>query len=67
MTDYKSQGRTMDKVIIDLQSTRTRQSAYVMLSRVRSLDGLLILRPFEPKKLKAEFDPELRSEMSRLN
>ncbi len=67
MTDYKSQGRTMQKIIIDLQSTHSRQSAYVMLSRVKNFSGLLILRPFQPKKLTTEFDQDLKKELRRLS
>ncbi|KAF8336600.1 uncharacterized protein EI90DRAFT_2912087 [Cantharellus anzutake] len=32
ITDYKSQGKTLPKVILDLESAHSIQSAYVMLS-----------------------------------
>ena len=42
-TDYKSQGRSLETVIIDLANIHNLQSIYVMLSRVKSLVGLEIL------------------------
>ncbi|KAF8344257.1 uncharacterized protein EI90DRAFT_2831495, partial [Cantharellus anzutake] len=51
ITDYKSQGRTMPKVILDIESARSIQSAYVMISRATALENLLILRPFNPKRI----------------
>lgn len=50
LTDYKAQGKTLPHAIVDLQSCTNPSSAYVMVSRVTSLDGLLILRPFEEKE-----------------
>ena len=46
MTAHKAQGQSLPNVIIDLQSCRGTESPYVMVSRVTSLDGLLILRNF---------------------
>lgn len=37
-----------------------------MLSRVTSLDGLLILRPFEKKKIQCRQSEDLRTDMKRL-
>jgi hypothetical protein len=42
------------KACIDLASCTTIQSAYVMLSRVKSLKGLCILRPFRLKVIRAK-------------
>jgi len=39
---------------------------YVMLSRVRTLEGLAILRPFARSKITARLPEELREELSRL-
>ena len=50
ITDYKSQGATFSKAIIDLSKPPGRcepARAYVALSRVKSLTGLYILRDFE--------------------
>ncbi len=65
-TDYKAQGRSLDSAIVDLDSCFSLQGAYVMLSRVRTSDGLAILRPFKPRKIEAELSAELREEFSRL-
>ena len=65
-TDYKSQGKSLSYAIVDLHSARSLQGAYVMLSRVRTLDGLMILRPFSPSKLCGNLSQELRDEFERL-
>ncbi|KAF5325922.1 hypothetical protein D9611_000998 [Ephemerocybe angulata] len=64
-TDYKSQGRTLSRAVLDLASSQG-QGIYVMLSRVRSLDGLLILRWFPQSKIIQEMSGELREEIARL-
>ena len=46
-TDYKAQGHTYARGIIDLADAKAGASPYVMLSRFRSLDSLLLLRPFD--------------------
>ena len=69
MTDYKAQGKTMEKAIIDIESCSSLQSLYVMLSRVKSLQGLLILRPFKKcrlKKSKKKENDDLNVELLRL-
>ncbi|EJU00957.1 hypothetical protein DACRYDRAFT_53432, partial [Dacryopinax primogenitus] len=45
-TDYKSQGHSLNHAIVDLAGCKSPQSAYVMLSRVRSISGVAILREF---------------------
>lgn len=65
-TDYKSQGRTLERVIVDLATARG-QGVYVMLSRVKSLSGLLILRWFPPNKIYHRLSEELRVELARIN
>ncbi|CAF1476030.1 unnamed protein product, partial [Rotaria sordida] len=50
MITHKSQGQTLGKIIIDLimpPDPVEVASAYVPLSRVKRLDDLLIIRPFE--------------------
>ncbi|PPQ76166.1 hypothetical protein CVT26_009225 [Gymnopilus dilepis] len=64
-TDFKSQGRTLDRVIVDLVTARG-QGVYVMLSRVTSISGLAILRWFPPTKVFHRIPQELRSELDRL-
>ncbi len=66
MTDYKAQGKTMPLVILDLESSRSRQSAYVMLSRATSLETLLVLRPFKRSRLTTDFSEDLKKEINRL-
>jgi hypothetical protein len=50
LKDYKCQGKTYTHAIIDLRTPPgplpDGNSAYVLLSRLTSLNGLLILRPF---------------------
>lgn len=65
-TDYKSQGRTLEKAIVDLAECHSLQSLYVMLSRVRSIEGLAILRWFKPTKLYQNLQAEFRREFERL-
>ncbi|KAF5311483.1 hypothetical protein D9611_011603 [Ephemerocybe angulata] len=65
-TDYKSQGRTLKRAIVDLTSSQG-QGIYVMLSRVTSLKGLLILRWFPQTKILQDMSGELREETDRLD
>jgi len=67
MTAHKAQGQTLDKVIIDLESCKGTESPYVMVSRVTSLNGLLILRPFKFSKIKCHQSQDTRQEIKRLN
>ena len=66
-TDYKSQGRSLDTAIVDPASAASLQGVYVMLSRIRALDGLAILRPFKPDKIEQRPSQELRAELQRLD
>lgn len=65
-TDYKSQGRSLNTAIVDPESASSLQGAYVMLSRIRTLEGLIILRPFKANKIEQRLSQELRKEMDRL-
>ena len=64
-TDFKAQGRSLTTAVADIHSARG-QGVYVMLSRVRTLEGLAILRPFARSKITARLPEELRAELSRL-
>ena len=66
-TDYKSQGRSLDAAIADPTSASSLQGVYVMLSRVRRMSGLAILRPFPEKKVTQRLSQELRAELLRLD
>lgn len=66
MTDYKSQGRTLKYAIVDLTACTGSQSPYVMVSRVTSLDGLLVLRAFNKEKVCSNPSQDLRIEVKRI-
>ncbi|EKM80524.1 hypothetical protein AGABI1DRAFT_38352 [Agaricus bisporus var. burnettii JB137-S8] len=66
MTAHKAQGQTLQKAIVDLQSCHGCEAPYVMLSRVTSLEGLLILRPFDIRRIQCRPSEDTRKEMERL-
>ncbi|PBK91218.1 hypothetical protein ARMGADRAFT_932757 [Armillaria gallica] len=47
MTAHKVQGQTLTNVIMDLDCCRGTEALYVMISRVKSLEGLIILQEFK--------------------
>ena len=63
MTAHKAQGQTLDRVIIDLESCKGTEAPYVMVSRVTSLQGLLILRPLQKKKIQSRQSEDVRQEL----
>jgi hypothetical protein len=67
ITDYKCQSLTFDSVAVDLKRPLTgfssAASAYVQLSRCRSLDRLSIIRPFDPSELTTKLSKELCDEL----
>ena len=65
-TDYKCQRQTFQNAIVDLAEGMTSTGMYVMLFRVRSLEDLLILRPFKESLLDMKIPPALREELRRL-
>ncbi|PCH37359.1 hypothetical protein WOLCODRAFT_48061, partial [Wolfiporia cocos MD-104 SS10] len=67
MTAHKSQGQTLRHVFVDVQSCRGTEAPYVMISRVTSLEGLIILRPFDRGKISCRQSQDMRNEMVRLN
>jgi hypothetical protein len=69
-TDYKSQGQTIEYVIIDIGKPPTGSllpfSIYVELSRSRGRDTIRLLRNFDPNLFQNHPLEDLRREMKRL-
>jgi len=69
MTDYRSQGRTFNDIILDLESStkiaghRTYSAVYIAC---QSLKGLSFLRAFHQETFFKKLDAALKNEMSRL-
>jgi ATP-dependent DNA helicase PIF1 len=52
ITIHKSQGKTFEKVIIDMgKGAFAAGQTYVALSRCRTLDGIVLTRPIQPKDI----------------
>ncbi|TFK86998.1 hypothetical protein K466DRAFT_451542, partial [Polyporus arcularius HHB13444] len=67
ITAHKSQGQTFSRVIVDLESCTGTEAPYVMLSRAKSLEGVIILRPFNMKKITCNQNGDIRNEVARLD
>ncbi|KAJ7251174.1 hypothetical protein B0H12DRAFT_989070, partial [Mycena haematopus] len=67
MTAHKAQGKTMEAIIVDLESTKGTEAPYVMLSRAKSLDGIFILRPFRLSAIQCHPSQDVRNEYKRLD
>ncbi|KAJ7101111.1 hypothetical protein C8R44DRAFT_586374, partial [Mycena epipterygia] len=67
MTAHKAQGKTMDVVIMDLESTSGTESPYVMMSRATSLAGVYILRPSKKKAIQRRPSQDVREEFRRMD
>lgn len=67
MTAHKAQGKTMEAVILDLESTSGTEAPYVMLSRATSLGGVYILRHFQRKVIQGHPSQDVREEFRRLD
>ena len=66
ITSHKAQGKTMDRVIIDLAGCIGTEQPYVMVSRATSLNGVVVLRDFESRQISKRRSEESRKEFSRL-
>ena len=51
ITAHRAQGQTYTHVVVDLQNAMSIEAAYVMLSRATNLNGILILRPFNFRRI----------------
>jgi hypothetical protein len=69
ITAHKSQGQTLEKIIVDLGSKwcRGTEKPYVMVSRVTSLQNLFVLRPFNYSVICSHPSQDVRQEMLRLD
>ncbi|KAJ2915818.1 hypothetical protein MD484_g4610, partial [Candolleomyces efflorescens] len=70
-TDYKAQGQTIEKAIIDISKPPTGKgltpfNAYVALSRGRGRNSIRLLRDFDEELFTHHPSEELREEMGRL-
>ena len=55
MTIHKSQGKTFDKVIIDLTGGAFEHGqTYVALSRCRTLEGIVLKQPIRPQDIRVD-------------
>lgn len=59
VTIHKSQGLTFDKLMIDAANSFAHGQVYVALSRCRTLDGLVLLRPLSAVDIIS--DPQVRN------
>ena len=67
---HKSQGQTIAKIIVDLVTPPGPievASVYVPLSRVKRLDDLLVVRPFEFSSLQVRPSVAQMEEINRMN
>ena len=53
-------------MVLDLECCHGTESPYVMISQVKSLDGLLILRPFQKKRIQSRQLEDTQNEMIQL-
>ncbi|KAF9034890.1 hypothetical protein BJ165DRAFT_1312206, partial [Panaeolus papilionaceus] len=66
-TVHKAQGLTLNKAVVDLEGCTGTESPYVMLSRVRSLNDLYILRDFSFSRITVRPSENIRKESKRLD
>ena len=66
MTDFGSQGRTRVWNVCDLNLCRSHQSVYTCLSCGSTLEGTIIVQPFNADKLTGGIAGSLRQEFREL-
>ncbi len=67
MTAHKAQGQTLERAIVDLENCRGTEPPYIMISRVKSLNGLLILRDYNYGRISSRQSEDYRKEDKRLS
>jgi hypothetical protein len=67
MTTHKSQGQSLQKVVVDLESCSGTEAPYVMVLQATSLEGLLIYWSFAHKKIQCNMSQDSREEEQRLH
>ncbi|KAJ7086527.1 hypothetical protein C8R44DRAFT_532727, partial [Mycena epipterygia] len=65
ITAHKAQGKTLPHTVVNLRGCSGTESPYVMLSRVTSLEGLLILKAFSKDRITCRQSEDCRNEARR--
>jgi hypothetical protein len=65
-TDYKTQGKTFERLIIDPLSIKSSYSPYVMLSRATCLNSIILLRPFTLSQLNKPWPTNFLKRLSEI-
>jgi hypothetical protein len=66
ITDFKSQGGTYEKVVVDFVNVNAGASGYVMTSRTGKRESLHVLRDFNPNVLQTPFSDALQSALDKV-
>ncbi|KAK0493769.1 hypothetical protein EDD18DRAFT_1077940 [Armillaria luteobubalina] len=66
MTAHKAQGQTLNNVVVDLDCCRVTEAPYVMILRVKSLEGLIILQKFQKSHIDRRQSEDYHKEHNRL-
>ncbi|KAJ7168754.1 hypothetical protein C8R46DRAFT_853884, partial [Mycena filopes] len=66
ITAHKAQGKTLQACVVNFSSCKGSKSPYVMVSRVTSLEGLVILTPFSKDKICCRQNEDVCLEFRRL-
>ncbi|KAK0452783.1 uncharacterized protein EV420DRAFT_1237176, partial [Desarmillaria tabescens] len=67
MTAHKAQGQMLENIVVNLENCQGTEAPYVMISRVKTLDGLIILRDYKFSRLSTQQSEDYRKEDRWLN